>query len=224
MKLAAALLAIIGLCQAAEPGFEPLFDSRTLDGWITLARNEATGAWKVAESILYVEGRPGNLATDTDYSDFDLRLEWKVRALGNSGVFYRVADGGSAFRGAIEYQLADNAREASQAHPDRRAGAAYGLYPPTQDCARPPGEWNALRIVVRGSEASHWLNGCKVAEFQIGSDEFNRRAAAKFPNEKRFAVARTGRIVLQDHASAVWFRNIRIREFGQAEPTARRRD
>lgn len=224
MKLAAALLAICGVCQAAEPGFKPLFDGRTLDGWNTLPRNEPTGAWKVAESMLYVEGRPGNLATDRDYGDFELRLDWKVRALGNSGVFYRVAAGGSAFRGAIEYQLADNAREASQAHPDRRAGAAYGLYPPTRECDRPPGEWNSLRIVVRGVDASHWLNGCKVAEFRIGSDDFNRRATAKFPNEKRFADVRTGRIVLQDHASAVWFRNIRIRELGRTEQTVRSRD
>lgn len=224
MKLAAALLVICGVCQATEPGFEPLFDGRTLEGWKTLPRNEPTGAWKVAESVLYVEGRPGNLATNRDYDDFDLRLEWKVRPLGNSGVFYRVAAGGSAFRGAIEYQLADNAREASQAHPNRQAGAAYGLYPPTQTCDRPTGEWNTLRIVVQGTAASHWLNGCKVAEFQIGDDEFKRRAAAKFPNEESFAGARTGRIVLQDHGSSVWFRNIRIREFGQAEPTERSRD
>lgn len=224
MRLAAVLLAICGVCHAAEPGFKPLFDGRTLDGWTTVPRNEPTGEWKVAVSILYVEGRPGSLATDRDYGDFDLRLEWKVGPQGNSGVFYRVPAGGSATRGSIEYQLADNARQASQAHPDRQAGAAYGLYPPTQACDKPTGEWNALRIVVRGAEASHWLNGCKVAEFEIGSDDFNRRAAAKFPKEEGFASARTGRIVLQDHGSAVWFRNIRIREFGQAEPRAQSRD
>lgn len=224
MRLATVLLAFCGLCQAAEPGFKPLFDGRTLEGWTTLPRNEPTGAWKVAESVLHVEGRPGNLSTDRDYGDFELRLEWKVGPLGNSGVFYRAPDGGSAFRAAIEYQLADNARQASQDHPDRQAGAAYGLYPPTQACDRPTGEWNALRIVVRGAEASHWLNGCKVAEFRIGSDEFNRRAAAKFPKETRFAGARTGRIVLQDHGSAVWFRNIRIREIESPEPTVQNRD
>lgn len=224
MRLAVALLAVSGVCQSVEPGFEPLFDGRTLEGWITLPRNEPTGAWKAAGSILYVEGRPGNLATDRDYGDFDLRLEWKVGPLGNSGVFYRVPDGGSATRGSIEYQLADNARQASQSHPNRRSGAAYGLYAPTRTCDRPTGDWNSLRIVVRDSAAAHWLNGCKVAEFRIGGEDFSRRAAMKFPNEEDFAKSRTGRIVLQDHGSAVWFRNIRIRDLGQSDPTSRDRD
>lgn len=210
MRLALALLALHGVALAGEPGFEPLFDGSTLSGWTVHPRAETSGGWRVENDVLLVEGRPGNLATSEDYGDFDLRLEWKLGELGNSGVFYRFAGTGNPNGAAIEYQLADNARPASQQHANRRAGSAYGLYAPRDDRSPAPGEWNTLRVVARGDRVEHWLNGRKVVEFDLGSPDFAARARAAGKDEA-FARARSGRIVLQDHASRVWFRNIRIR-------------
>ena len=214
MRLAALLLAgaVGGL--ATEPGFESLFDGRTIEGWTLLPRESGRGAWRVVDSMLTVDGRPGNLASEGEFGDFELRLEWKVGPGGNGGVFYRVTEDGGAWGDAIEYQLADNARQASQANPDRRAGAAYGLYPPREGLAKPAGQWNTLRIVARGKRVEHWLNGRKAVEFEVDSEDFRRRASARFPDRPTFAKARSGRIVLQDHGSTVWFRNLRIRVFG----------
>jgi len=210
VRLALALLALHGAALAAEPGFEALFDGSTLSGWTVLPREEPTGGWRVENNVLLAEGRPGNLATSDQFANFDLRLEWKLGKLGNSGVFYRFAGTGNPIATAIEYQLADNARPASQQHANRRAGSAYALYAPQGDWSRPPGEWNALRVVARGNRVEHWLNGQKVVEFDLSSPDFAARAQAA-GKDGAFARAKTGRIVLQDHASRVWFRNIRIR-------------
>ncbi|MDE0106615.1 MAG: DUF1080 domain-containing protein [Bryobacterales bacterium] len=210
MRLALALLALHGAALCAEPGFETLFDGSTLSGWTVLPREEPSGGWRVEDNVLLVEGRPGNLATSDEFADFDLRLEWKLGELGNSGVFYRSVGTGNPALAAIEYQLADNARPASQQHANRRAGSAYGLYAPQVDSAPQIGAWNTLRVVARGDRVEHWLNGQKVVEFDLGSPDFAARARAAGKDEA-FAQARSGRIVLQDHASRVWFRNIRIR-------------
>ncbi|MDE0260826.1 MAG: DUF1080 domain-containing protein [Bryobacterales bacterium] len=210
MRLALALLALHGVALAAEPGFETLFDGSTLSAWTVLPREQPSGGWRVEDNVLLVEGRPGNLATSEQFADFDLRLEWKLAELGNSGVFYRFAGTGNPAVAAIEYQLADNARTASQQHANRKAGSAYGLYAPQGDPAPHIGAWNTLRVVARGNRVEHWLNGQKVVEFDLGSPDFAARARAAGKDEA-FAQARSGRIVLQDHASRVWFRNIRIR-------------
>lgn len=217
MRVALLLLILAGSTLAAESGFEPLFDGKTLEGWTVLPGERPSGAWFVEAGILKPEGRPGNLATEGVYGDFDLRLEWKIAKLGNSGVFYRAPSTGSPSGAAIEYQLADNDREASQKYPNRRCGAAYGLYVPKVDASNAPGEWNSLRIVARGDHVQHWLNDHKVIEFDLASEDFRSRvASSKFSRNASFAKARRGRIVLQDHASAVWFRNIRIRSLGSS--------
>lgn len=206
-----ALLLAAPQCLAGESGFTPLFDGETLHGWTLRPRERSSGQWRFEGGSLVVDGRPGHLSSDEEYGDFDLRLEWKIGPMGNSGVFYRVAAPGNPAPSAIEFQIADNAREASVEHPDRRSGAAYGLYAPATDVSRPPGEWNSLRIVAQGRHVEHWLNGHKVVALEIGSDDFRQRAAAKFPGRAGFAAARRGRIVLQDHGSKVWFRKVRIR-------------
>ena len=207
---AIAIAAIAVLCGHAEEAFERLFDGRTLNGWQVRERANATGQWLVEGSALTVVGRPGSLESVERFSDFDLRLEWRVGEFGNSGVFYRVTGGGNPATAAVEYQLADNARERSVTHANRRAGAAYGLYAPSEDASLPPGEWNSLRIVAQGARVRHWLNGRQVVDMDLSSGDFRERVAA-WGKGPEFASAPAGTIVLQDHNSKVWFRNIRIR-------------
>ena len=210
MRTLVVVLAASGMAVAAEPGFEPIFDGESLSGWSLLARKDATGSWQARDGTLTVEGRPGSLGTLAEYADFELRLEWMVGPQGNSGVFYRFKGTGNPAEVAIEYQIADNARPASQRFEVRRAGAAYGLYPPAEGARAPPEQWNSLRIVAHGSHVEHWMNGQKVAEFDCVSDDFRDRVRA-FGRSAGFATAESGRIVLQDHGGLVAFRKIRIR-------------
>ncbi len=194
-------------------GFELLFDGETTAGWHVF-RGEGTPGWEVRDGALVRVASGGDLVTDRVFSDFELRLEWMVEPGGNSGILYRIPDGVErTFHGGPEMQVLDDA-----AHPDggsrlTAAGAVYGLYPAPEGAVRPAGEWNRVRIVADSAHVEHWLNGVKVAEYELWSDDWERRVAGgKFDQWPEYGRAREGWIGLQDHGDLVRYRNIRIRE------------
>ena len=76
----------------------------------------------------------------------------------------------------------------------------------------PIGEWNTAKIVVNGNHVEHWLNGAKVVEYEIASDDWKTRvAASKWKEYPGYAMSATGYIDLQDHGHEVWFRNVMIK-------------
>jgi len=78
---------------------------------------------------------------------------------------------------------------------------------------KPIGEINHSRIVVQGNRVEHWLNGAKVLEYSCGSEALAAAVAqSKFKDVADFGKKIKGHVLLQDHHTQVWFRNIRIRE------------
>jgi hypothetical protein len=62
----------------------------------------------------------------------------------------------------------------------------------------------------------HWLNGAKVLEYDCGSEALKAAVAeSKFKNVQGFGEKIKGHILLQDHHSEAWFRNIRVHELGE---------
>jgi cytochrome c len=202
--------------EEARQGFRLLFDGKTLDGWRGWRRTEAPSGWRAVDGELRFEpGRNGgDLATREQFGDFELRIDWRVSPGGNSGIFYRATeDHSTPWITGPEYQILDD-----DLHPDGRspltsAASVYGLYPPTRDVVREAGQWNETRIVVRGDRVEHWLNGVKVVEYVLNSEEWRDRVAkSKFAGMKEYGQRKKGHIVLQDHGDVVAYRNIRIRE------------
>jgi hypothetical protein len=77
----------------------------------------------------------------------------------------------------------------------------------------PVGEWNQSRLVVRGNEVEHWLNGKRVLSYRIDSPEAAAGIAnSKFKDVAGYADKIPTPILLQDHETMVWFRNIKLRE------------
>ena len=142
--------------------------------------------------------------------DFELAFEWKISPKGNSGVMFHVTEtGDETYWSGPEYQVLDNARGE---RPPERAGALYALYAPSVDVPKPVGEYNSSRILVKGGQVEHWLNGVKVAAYDMASADFKARvAASKFKAWPQFAASPTGHIALQNHGDPVWYRNIKIR-------------
>ncbi|HEX5831448.1 MAG TPA: DUF1080 domain-containing protein, partial [Gemmatimonadaceae bacterium] len=196
-----------------DAGWRLLFDGRTTAGWRGFRQSGLSDGWRVVDGALTHLGSGGDIVTTDQFRDFELTLDWKVRAGGNSGVFYRVTESVPViYEGAPEMQVLDDAAHADGASQLTSAGAVYGLYPAPRGIVRPAGEWNHARILVRGSHVEHWLNGTKMAEYELGSADWKARvAASKFAAWPHYGLATEGHIGLQDHGDWAAFRNIKLR-------------
>lgn len=196
-----------------KAGWQLLFDGSTLDGWRGYQQDQVPGGWTVEEEAVHFRGEEadgGTLITTTKYDHFELRIEWKISPEGNSGILYRVTEETeNAYKSGPEFQVLDNSTVDDSLY---QAGALYGLYPAQKDVTNPVGQYNESRLLVRGSHVEHWLNGTKLLEAEIGSEQWNQRVSdTKFSNYPHFAETETGYIALQDHGDPVWFRDIKLR-------------
>jgi hypothetical protein len=195
-------------------GWRLLFDGRSLDGWRGYNNREIGAGWTVEDGTLTRVGPGGDIVTVDRFEDFELTLEWKVEEGGNSGIFYRAAEGEEQiYHSAPEFQVLDDANHVDGQSPLTSAGSNYGLHAAPRGVVRPAGEWNAARIVVRGNRVEHWLNGVKVVEYELGSDEWAELVVdSKFVEWPAYGQAERGHIGLQDHGDRVWYRNVKVRE------------
>ncbi len=187
------------------------------DHW-RLFRGEAIPeAWVVTEDGGFHftgEGEGGDIITRAQFDNFELELEWKIAEAGNSGIMFRVSeDHDTPWRTGPEMQVLDDA-----GHPDaengtdRLAGANYDMHSPTANVVKPAGEWNQVRLVANDAHIEHWLNGEKIVEYELWSDEWKALIAeSKWIDMPNYGMEKSGHIALQDHGDPVWFRNIRIR-------------
>jgi Domain of Unknown Function (DUF1080) len=190
-----------------------LFDGQSLEAWRGFKKDRVPAGWQVVDGELTRVGEAGDLITREKFGDFELELEWKVAEGGNSGIMYRVTeDAGATYETGPEMQVLDDVRHKDGQSRLTSAGSAYGLYAAPAGVVKPAGEWNAVRIVVRGSQVEHWLNGTKVVEYQLESPDWESKvAASKFKDWPGYGRAASGHIALQDHGDRVAYRNIRIR-------------
>lgn len=207
------LLAITAPANGAE--WQTLFDGKDTSAWKTYGKSaDAPVTWAIEEGgVLAWRKGGGNLATKETFADFELELEWKLSAGGNSGVMFGVDEkSDKPWHSGPEFQLLDDSKHRDGKNNLTASGALYSLYPPMKSAAKPIGEWNTQRIVVQAGRVQSWLNGELVVDATIGSDDWNAKVAkSKFAPFRQFAKVSPGRILLQDHANPVWFRKIRIR-------------
>ena len=195
-------------------GWTMLFDGANTAAWRGYKASTLPAGWTVVDGALTRTGPGGDIVTRSEYTNFELTLEWKISAGGNSGIMYRVTEDNEAtYESGPEMQVLDDARHPDGASRLTSAGSCYGLYPSPAGVVKPAGEWNRVRIVVVGSHVEHWLNGVKVVEYTLGNPAWLAKvAASKFSQWPPYGKAARGRIALQDHGDEVAYRDIRIRE------------
>ena len=200
---------------ARTGGWRSLFDGHSLSGWHTYGQAPSvTAGWNVDSGAIHTAGDAKDLVSDQQYSSFDLELEWKVAPGANSGIFIWANEGtAEIYENAPEMQVLDNIGHPDGKSPLTSAGALYGLYPAPATAVSPVGQWNKVRIVVRGAKVQYFLNGVRTASVNFDSREMKQKiAASKFKQWATFGKERRGHLGLQSHGGAVWFRNVRIRD------------
>lgn len=175
---------------------ESLFNGKDLTGWTIYG----TEKWYVEDGLLVCESGPdkeyGYLGTDKEYKDFELSLEFKQGADGNSGVFFRCSIEGTKITGW----------QAEVAPPGSNTGGIYESYgrgwlikpDPELDKYLIFGDWNTMKVVAIGDKVETFLNGHKMITFE---DEKIGKAS--------------GKIALQIHSGGgikVQWRNLNITE------------
>lgn len=207
-------------------GWKLLWDGKSTEGWRSAKGPDFPKAgWTVDNGVLTIHetggaesAAAGDIITLGKYSDFELKLDFKITPGANSGIKIFVdpelnKGDGSAI--GPEFQVLDDVR-----HPDaklgkngnRTIGSLYDLIAaPAGKKVNPPGEWNQALIISKGNHVEFYLNGEKTVSFDRGSKQWRELVAgskyAKWPN---FGELKEGHILLQDHGNTVSYRNIKI--------------
>ena len=223
--------------------------------WISLFDGTSTTGWRAYNGDSLPPGwiaKNGELTFDTElgleqnytggkdiiygleeFDNFELYLEWKLPAGGNSGIFYHLKEGYNAPpEVSPEYQLIDDlgytkihditgynkslgyTENPSELKPLQQTASDYAMHPANANkILNPIGEWNSSKIVFTPERVEHWLNGKMVLSFEPWSEEWHKKKNSdKWKNSADYGKFKKGYIGLQDHASPIWFRNIKIKK------------
>lgn len=202
-----------------------LFDGKTTNGWHLYNKGKIASAWGVKDGALYCdplnkdEHQHGDLVTDNEYENYDLKFEWKITKGGNSGVFINVlerSDLTTAWLSGPEYQLLENTH-ADYAKPKSRAGCLYGFSILKNKVEpKPVGEWNQSEIVQKNGVIKFYLNGVLTAEQDFKSKEWKDMVGQTyFKSIPDFGKYTKGKISLQDWNKGISFKNIKIKTYGK---------
>jgi hypothetical protein len=206
----------------APEGFTALFNGQDLAGWkgllkgpndnpikraaLTPEQRAAAQAeadenmrahWKAENGEIVFDGKGRSLCTAKDYADFEMYVDWKLPAHGDSGIY---------LRGSPQVQIWDPFTQPTHAGSEVGSGGFYNNQKnpskPLKVADKPIGEWNRFRILMVGEKAHIYLNGEQVVHATALENYWDRKQPI-FPS---------GQIELQNHGGPLWFKNIYIRE------------
>jgi hypothetical protein len=208
-----------------DSGWQVLFDGKTTNGWHNYGKEIVGSEWKVEDGALHLDASVkdklgGDLTTNEEYENFDLKLDWKISEKGNSGIIFYVHEDPAkypqSYQTGIEMQILDNGTPTRLGQPDgklytHRAGDLYDLLA-SKEVAKPLGEWNQVEIKCLNGKLDFYMNGVHTLSTRLWDDNWQKMVAiSKFKKMPDFGTFKKGKISLQDHGDDVWFRNIRIK-------------
>ncbi|HVC97517.1 MAG TPA: DUF1080 domain-containing protein [Pirellulales bacterium] len=203
-------------------GFVALFNGKDMAGWkgllappldnpakraeaspdeLAKAQKEADddmrAHWKAVDGVIVFDGKGRSLCTAKDYGDFEMFVDWKIEALGDSGLY---------LRGTPQVQIWDPFTD-----PLKNSIGSGGLYnnqkpenpsKPSKVADKPIGQWNTFKIKMVGDRVTVHLNGELVVDNVVLENYWERDKP----------VYSIGQIELQNHGNSLYFKNIYIRE------------
>lgn len=204
-----------------KDGWQLLFNGQSLDNW-RIYKNETGSSWKVQDGMICSTKPAGNsnpdLISNAMYENFELQVDWKISAEGNSGIMYLVTEEyNHPFESGPEYQLIDDDGFPEKIQDWQKTGANYAMNVPMVRAIKTPGEWNHTVIIVNKGHVEHWLNGQKVVEYELWSDAWKKaKEEGKWKDAPGYGSAKSGHIAFQaSHSNVentgVCFKNIKIK-------------
>jgi len=209
--------------KAVAGEWQSLFDGKTTKGWHKYGGSAVGSAWKIADGALYLdtdakkEGQGGgDIVTDDEFENFNLKLEWKIAKGGNSGVMFYVYEDKAykyPWETGPEMQVLDNIDAADNKKENHLAGTLYDLLGTANTSKpKPVDEWNQAEIKALNGKLDLYLNGVNIVSTTLWDDNWKKLVAgSKFRSMPGFGTYKKGQIALQDHGNMVSFRNIMIR-------------
>jgi serine/threonine protein kinase len=181
-----------------EPQWKPLFNGKDLTGW--KYHPDLPGDWTVEEGVLTGTGRKGWLFSERgDIGDFHLRVEARINAAGDSGVFFWTTftlNHGNDPTEWHEAQINNGDRGTQTGSLD-----GQGQFFHVREAQARPGEWFVLELLAVGNRVCSKVNGKPTAQIS-------------------YAKAKKGHLALQVHgpSTRVQFRTIEIKELISTPP------
>lgn len=194
------------LLRGTDPaGFKSVFNGRDFTGWAGPLNNCAV----TNGAILWKRGDGGTVYTDAIYTNFVVRLEFKLPPGGNNGLAIRYpGHGDTAYDGMCECQVLDDNYEkdtGEKIDPRQAHGSAYGMVAALRGYQHPIGEWNYEQVTVRGHTIQVELNGTQILDADLSKvTEFMHNWP--HPGKDRLS----GHFGFAGHNDPVMFRDISI--------------
>ena len=202
-----------------KEGWALLFDGKSINGWSASGGEPVPeGTWTVTNGCLgtVISDKSGDIITLNEYSDFELCIDYKITPACNSGIKYLFTNYENGGNLGCEFQIIDDKSGEDIVQANHLCGSLYDLFPPQESKKKvnPPGEWNSVRIIVKGNEIEHWMNNVMILKCNRGDKTFTDAVAKSKFNKTvpPFGKVEKGHILLQYHGGLVSFKNIKIRE------------
>jgi enterochelin esterase-like enzyme len=186
-------------------GWVPLFNSKDLTGWKTYPDHK--GKWKVKDGALTATGPLGYLFSEAgDYENFHIRIEAKINAAGNSGLFFRCQPGNghpTGYEAQIDFSSGDPVKTGS-------------LYPDGRDKYTPE-EKKKMVVAAQLVKLNEWFTQEVIAVGNHIVIKVNGKTAIDFVDEKNRHT--TGHLAFQhlNPATVIWVRKPEVKRLPATE-------
>jgi hypothetical protein len=208
MRTLLLLLSLSVAASSAEPGFETIFDGKSLNGW-TLVGKTGDG-YLAGDGVLRCPPKGGgNLFYDRELTDFVVRFEFKLEEGSNNGLCIRCprGDASLAYDGNELQIINNNGERYKNIEEWQKHGSLYNVFPAKTGALKPVGQWNQEEVVVQGRQVKVTVNGMVILDVNMDEAK-DPEIVKKHPGLKR----KSGYIGFLGHNEPIEFRNIRLKQ------------
>lgn len=199
--------------EEAREGFVLLFDGVSTTGWhqLPLQNDRNPGPWVARGGVLTYEPGESWLASDAQYADFVLRLDYRTTGADtDSGIFLRSAPTGYPSWTGMELEIKGD--DAGAAPGLRTSLSLIGSAAPRKAAHHGPGEWNTVEVTLNQRQFRVVVNGETIHDLTLDDPAYQVDRQHK-PLAERVPA---GFIGFQSHRNSApaEYRNVSIRRLG----------